>query len=342
MIQLFRSDAQSQKCVRISGDDIFKQADDLRATTDKLWIDLCNPSASEESFVFDQILSIHSLTLEDVTREKRDSQHHPHLPKVEEFADYLFVIVNPLHPRVKNSKRGGGEVRNRHGTTQLSALMTQTRLVTYHVEQLRAIDELTSFLERHPHQGERGPDFLFHIVLDAMVDEYAPTLDQLIDTLEGLETQILKRPEPALMHRLLHLKREIIVLRKTLVYEREVLARLSRGEFAMIDERETVYYRNVYDHLVRFTELVENAREMCSDLMECHLSATSNRLNEIMKVLAMISTIVLPMSLIAGIYGMNFRHMPEIEWPWGYAWGMGLMALAGLIPLAFFKWRRWF
>jgi magnesium transporter len=277
-----------------------------------------------------------------VTRERRDPQHHPHLPKVEEFADYLFVVVNPLHPKSRNSKPANGENRTYRRTTQLSAMLTETRLVTHHIEPLPAINELTSYLERHPNQGERGPDFLFHVVLDAMVDEYAPVLDQLTDSLDGLETQILKRPQPAFMRRLLHLKREIIVLRKTLVYEREVLARLSRGEFAMIDERETVYYRNVYDHLVRFTELVESAREMCSDLMECHLAATSNRLNEIMKVLAMISTIVLPMSLIAGIYGMNFKHMPEIEWPWGYAWGMGLMALAGLIPLAFFKWRRWF
>lgn len=342
MIQLFRSDSATRRCRRMPPEDIFKQAEDLRTTSDKVWIDLCEPTANEESLVFDRILSIHPLTREDMTRERRDPDHHPHLPKVEEFADYLFVIVNPLHPRDANQKPANGETRLGRNTTQLGAILTETLLITYHMEKLPAIDELTSYLERHPNQGERGPDFLFQIVLDAMVDEYAPVLDRLTDTLDGLEAQILKRPQPTAMRRLLHLKREIIIIRKTLVYEREVLARLSRGEFTMIDERETVYYRNVYDHLVRFTELVESAREMCSDLMECHLSATSNRLNEIMKVLAMISTIVLPMSLVAGIYGMNFKNMPEIEWPWGYAWGLGIMALAGLIPLAFFKWRHWF
>jgi magnesium transporter len=120
-----------------------------------------------------------------------------------------------------------------------------------------------------------------------------------------------------------------------------VLARLSRGEFALIDERETVYYRNVYDHLVRFAELIESSREMVSDLMQTHLSAISNRLNEIMKVLTMISTVVLPMTLVAGVYGMNFKHMPEIESPYGYPAALGLMAMMGLGSFAFFRWKKW-
>ena len=130
-------------------------------------------------------------------------------------------------------------------------------------------------------------------------------------------------------------------LRKTLVTEREVLARLIRGEFDRIDQREVVYYRNVYDHLTRYAELTESAREMVSDLMQTHLAATSNRLNEVVKTLTMISTIILPLTLISGIYGMNFKHMPELESEWGYPIALGMMATIALLGVGFFRYKRW-
>jgi magnesium transporter len=203
------------------------------------------------------------------------------------------------------------------------------------------VGELRSFLGRHESHADRGPDYLFHLILDAMVDEYAPVLDNLEDILETLEVQIFNQPTQELLARLLQLKRAITVVRKTLVYEREILARLARGEFSLISAEETVYYRNVYDHVVRFTELIESSREMTSDLMQTHLSATSNRLNWIMKAFATISTLILPMSLVAGIYGMNFPNMPEIGWTLGYPFALGLMVLVGLTSYLVFRWKRW-
>jgi magnesium transporter len=146
-----------------------------------------------------------------------------------------------------------------------------------------------------------------------------------------------------LLARLLRIKRVVSGLRKTLILEREVLARLIRGEFDLVDEREVVYYRNVYDHLVRYTELIESAREMVSDLMETHLSAVSARLNQVMKVLTMISTIVLPMTLVAGIYGMNFEAnvSPDFKSSWGFPFAIGMMLLLGLGSLLYFRWRKW-
>ena len=140
---------------------------------------------------------------------------------------------------------------------------------------------------------------------------------------------------------MLHLKRRLTVVRKTLIYEREVLARMCRGDFDLISEHETIYYRNVYDHLVRFTELTESSRDMVVDLLQMHQAVVSNRLNEIMKALTMVSTIVLPMTVIAGIYGMNFQHLPETKWHFGYYWALGLMAPVGLAPLTWFRWKRW-
>ena len=224
---------------------------------------------------------------------------------------------------------------------QLSAILTHTVLITHHTAPLQVVAEQRASLERHPDHLGRGPDYLFHRILDEMVDEYAPLLDTLVETLDRAEARIFRKPTRHVLGRLLRLKRTVIQLRKTLVLEREVLARLARGDFALIDEREQAYYRNVYDHLVRYTELAEGTREMLSDLMQSHLAAASNRLNEIMKVLTMISTIGLVCTLITGIYGMNFEKMPGLKWEHGFWLAIGLMGSIALVTTLFFKWRRW-
>jgi magnesium transporter len=315
----------------------------LDASDQVLWIDLSAATPEEEERVFTQFKKIHPLSLEDITRLRREPAAPPHLPKVEEFPDYLFVIVNPLTEHFQKTFRHHDRSNKRHdGTfTQLSAVLTANLLITHHYEPMACVDRLSQYLRRHPAQSERGPDFLFHIILDHTVDAYAPVLDHMDESLEHLETQTLHFADPRLFRRLLHIKRDIVLLRKTLIHEREILIRLARGEFELISERETVYYRNVYDHLVRFTELIESSREMTTDLLQSYLASTSNRLNQIMKVLTMISTIVLPMTLIAGVYGMNFEHVPEFKWTWGYPWALGLMLTSAGVSLAFFWWKKW-
>jgi magnesium transporter len=230
----------------------------------------------------------------------------------------------------------------RRNRPQVSAVITRNVLVTHATAPVECVAATHQHLERHGNAAGRGPDYLFHIVLDAMVDEYAPVVEWVAGQLDRLEMRIFTHPTAKLIARILRLKRVVTGMRKTLIIEREVLARLIRGEFALVEEREIAYYRNVYDHLVRYTELIEAAREMVSDLGETHLAAVSNRLNEIMKVLAMISTIILPMTLISGIYGMNFHQgMPELEWEYGYPFALGLMVLIGIISFVFFRWKKW-
>ncbi|MCI0682003.1 MAG: magnesium/cobalt transporter CorA [Gemmataceae bacterium] len=320
------------------------ERDALLITKDVVWIDLQQPTAEEEQLVLQQFFTVHSLTLEDITRLRR-KPGAPHLPKVEEFPDYLFVIVNPLTREFQ--RHIGKPVERPDGSarpfTQLSIILTQHMLITHHGDPMGCTDQLQAYLQRHGAQAHRGPDYLCHLILDHTVDEYVPVLDYINDNLEHLETHVLQKPRPTLFQRMLRLKREIILLRKTLIHEREVLVRLSRGEFALVDEREMVYYRNVYDHLVRFTELIESSREMASDILQTYLAATSNRLSQIMKVLTMISTIVLPMTLISGIYGMNFENS---EWPdfhatWGFQFAIALMLVSGMVSLLLFYWRKW-
>ncbi len=318
-----------------------------------VWINLSAPTPEEEAAVFQKFLPVHPLTLEDVTRIRREPDQGAHFPKVEEFPDYLFVIVNPLPPGLIALATLGGKPTEatvklpsasrmlRRHRPQLSAVLSHNVLITHSMEPLACVATAHQFLERHGESARRGPDYVFHIVLDAMVDEYAPVVEWVASRLDKLESRIFTRPTAKLISGILKLKRVVTGMRKTLIIEREVLSRLIRGEFALVDEREIAYYRNVYDHLTRYTELIEAAREMVSDLGETHLAAVSNRLNQIMKVLTMISTTILPLTLISSVYGMNFKHMPELEWEWGYPLALGLMAVTGFTSLAFFRWKKW-
>jgi magnesium transporter len=361
MISVYRCGGQT--CAR-GGLDRLPESVAAIPPDEVIWVHLTEPTPEEEAAVFERFMRIHTLTLEDVTRIRREPESGAHFPKVEEFPDYLFVIVNPLPPGlhdlavVKKTATGAPDgdtsakrpslpsasrMLRRH-RPQLSAVITRNLLITHGTAPLACIDAARQFLDRHEEAAGRGPDYLFHIVLDAMVDEYAPVVEWVAAQLDRLEMRIFTHPTRQLITRILRLKRVVTGMRKTLIIEREVLARLIRGEFVLVEEREVVYYRNVYDHLVRYTELIEAAREMVSDLGETHLAAVSNRLNEVMKVLAMISTIILPMTLIAGIYGMNFEEnvWPGFKTEWGFAFAIALMASTGIGSLAYFKWRKWY
>jgi magnesium transporter len=302
------------------------------------WIDLDNPTPEEEDLVFKKFLPVHPLTLEDITRPRREPDQLAHLPKVEEFSDYLFVIANPLRMAATGARPETDPIRC---VDQLSGVVTRQVLITHHYPQLPAVATVKQFLQRHSEQAGRGPDYLFHLVLDQIVDDYAPEVDRLVGRLDEIEVEVFETPSRQLISELVHLKRRVIALRKTLILMREVLARLIRGEFELVDEREIVYYRNVFDHLVRYTELIEGAREMVSDLMQTHLAAQSNKLNGIMKALTMVSTVILPMSLISGIYGMNFKNMPELEWQYGYYLALGLMIVIAGVAFGVFYWKKW-
>lgn len=323
---------------------LHQEADHLLQSKRVYWIDLDNPTEDEEELVLRQFFPVHMLTYMDITQRHHGTDGRSHLPKVEAFPDYLFVVVNPLreefvrHLSPAQPLTATADIRS---ITQLSAVLTHNILITHHREPLQSIRDLHQYLGKHQDQAGRGPDYLFHLVLDGMVDRFAPVQDDIQDALERIEDEVFLRPTQDILQQLLALKRCVTTLRKTLVYEREVLARLIRGDLDLIDVREMAYYRNVYDHVVRSTELIESSREMVNDLMQTYMSAMSNRLNEVMKVLTMISTVGMVCTLIAGIYGMNFEFMPELKSPWGYPFALLLMSAASLTALAFFRWRKW-
>jgi magnesium transporter len=194
---------------------------------------------------------------------------------------------------------------------------------------------------------ERGPDYVYHLILDRIVDQYTPILDAFDDEIDQLEDEIFGKMNSHTLSKILNMKRQVFSMRRITTYQREMVYRLSRGEFDLITDDEIAYYRNVFDHLVRAAELAESYRDILAGLVDAYLSMTSNRLNEIMKVLAIISTFFLPLTFIVGVYGMNFDtstspyNMPELKWVFGYPFAWGVMIMTAIVMFIYFKRKKW-
>jgi len=302
-----------------------------------VWVDLENPMEAEEETVLVSMCDFHPLAIEDCQHGKQEDGH---LPKVEDFGEYLFVIFNPV-AGVMPSDDGESMFHVEIQTSQLSAFLKDRLLVTHHYKPLHAITHAAQLIAKNPQLLKRGPDYLFHIIIDDIVDNYTPILDRLDDAIDTMEDQVFKRPSQETMMHILQLKQNIMTIRRVAVYQREMLNRLSRGEFDLITADEMIYYRNVYDHLVRMTDLADSYRDMVSSLLDAYLSVTSNRLNQVMKVLTIISTIFLPMSVITGFFGMNFVHLPGAQWEYGVAATLGVMILVAGGMLLMFRRNHW-
>jgi magnesium transporter len=205
----------------------------------------------------------------------------------------------------------------------------------------RSINNVKQLLRTSPIACQRGPAYLMHQILDQIVDFYSPVLDDFDERIDQLEDDIftLKRPNNAILAEILDLKRSVLRLRRISGKQMDIFYRMSRGEFALIPDDMRPFYRDVYDHLVRVTDLAENYRDLISGSLEAYLSVVSNRLNEIMKVLTIFSAVMLPLTFIAGVYGMNFDNMPELHTRYGYytAWVIMIVVAVGMLM---FFWRR--
>ncbi len=303
-----------------------------------LWVDLEDPNEAEEETILLSLFDFHPLAIEDCGHGKDEEAGH--LPKVEEFGDYLFVIFNPVDSiQPPNGSRSSYKLTIK--TSQLSAFLSKRALVTHHYKPLRSIAYASQLLAKNPQSLGRGPDYLFHIIIDDIVDNYTPILDRLDEVIDGMESEVFHQASQRTMARILHLKKDIVTVRRIAFYQREMLNRLSRGEFTLITTDEMIYYRNVYDHLVRMVDLADSYRDTVSGLLDAYLSVTSNSLNQVMKVLTIISTVFLPLSVITGFFGMNFQHLPGASWEYGVLATLLFMVGVALGMLWLFKRRKW-
>ena len=183
--------------------------------------------------------------------------------------------------------------------------------------------------------------FLVHSLLDAIVDSCFPILEFYGDRMEDVEADVLQHPSPAAIQEIHALKRELLLLRRAVWPMREVVSTLQREPNSCMSDATRTYMRDVYDHAVQIIDIVETYREIATGLTETNMAAMSQRLNEVMKVLTVIGTIFIPLTFLAGVYGMNFKHMPELDWHFGYPIAIVLMIIAAALPYYFFKWKKW-
>jgi magnesium transporter len=186
-----------------------------------------------------------------------------------------------------------------------------------------------------------GADYLAYALVDSIVDNYFVILERLGERIEFLEERLVVQPTPATLQSIHNLKREMIFLRKSVWPLREVISRLERGGSALIQESTMVYLRDIYDHTIQVIDTIETYRDILSGMLDIYLSSISNRMNAVMKVLTIIATIFMPLTFIAGVYGMNFKYMPELEWHWGYPLIWLIMVIIALSMLLYFKNKKW-
>ncbi len=288
--------------VRCQPDGTLEETNDLSSlgpwlagAESRLWADITSPNVEEMEEVGRQF-GFHPLTIEDCL-------HGGQRPKLEEYDGYLFLAFHTLPQGAKNSTVV-------EELDEIYVYVTPRALVTVHQRDARAVNKFHERLHKDPALLTQPPGFLLHYVADNVVDEFFPFLDHLEDEIDDLEDKVLTSARPALLRRLFAFKRTLIHLRKSLSPLREVFNGLSRRDYPLIDPKSALYFRDVYDHLIRATESVDACRDLVATTVEAYLSATSNRMNEVMKQLTIIATIFLPLSFITGFFGMNFEQIP--------------------------------
>ncbi len=275
---------------------------------------------------FADCFGLHRLVMEDITNTDQR-------PKMEDYGDYLYIVLKML-----SSGKDGDIV-----TEQLSLVLGKNFVLSF---QEGIEGDVFSTVRERLRSGKgkirkMGTDYLAYSLLDAVVDNYFVILEKFADKIESVETELVGSPTQKTVQRIYQLKREMIFLHNAVWPLREVVSSLSKIESPLIRESTAPYLRDVYDHVIHIIDSVDIYREMLSSMLDMYLSSVSNRLNEVMKVLTVISLIFMPLTFLAGVYGMNFKYMPELEWRYGYFYSLlGMLGIAAFM-LFYFKRKKW-
>lgn len=298
-------------------------ADNARVT----WVDVAGLADADFMATVGETFHIHPLVLEDIV-------HTTQRPKLDELDDAIFVVARLL--------RYDEEAR-RIEDEQVSFLLGKNYLLSFRERQAEGLfDEVRRRIQAQKGRAWKlGPDFLLYVLLDAVVDNYFLALERMGDDIEDVEEALLAAPKPAELQRIHDLRREALFLRKFVWPLREVLSRLEKGGSDLIADSTIFYLRDLYDHTIQVMDTIETFRDMLSGMLDLYLSNISLKMNEVMKVLTMFSTLFIPLTFLAGVYGMNFKNMPELEWHYGYFMLLGLMAAIAGGMLLFFRRKGW-
>ncbi|MBO9541029.1 magnesium/cobalt transporter CorA [bacterium] len=290
-----------------------------------MWIDLEGTDRADVEWL-KGCFGFHPLALEDCLKSGQR-------PKLDHYDGYAFL---DFYAAAFDAER------SRLTTEEIDLFLGEGYLVTAHKAPMPVLDEVRRRWETAAESKTGGASYLLYILLDTVVDDYFPVVDQMEEQLEVLEEMLFERFEQSVITRIFTLKKDLLLMRKVVAPTRDVCLLLLRRESHLIAPGTAVYLQDVYDHLIRVTDSIDTYRDLVSGAVDAYLSVTANRTNDTMKRLTSISAVLMSVTLVAGIYGMNFQHMPELSWKWGYEFALGLMIAIALGLTILFKALRYF
>ena len=289
-----------------------------------VWVDVSDPTSHDFDSLAKQF-GFHPLSIEDC-------RHQHQRPKVEEFPGYYFIVLY---------EAGTQQVGPGWQLGELSIFLGKNYLVTVHSQPIRAIETAERLWRSWTDLAERGSGLLAYLLIDAIVDDYLPLLDTLSDHMDSLEDQIFAEFQAEALEEIFRIKKELLVLRRAVTPLRDVFNTLLRREQPIFSRETHTYFQDVFDHLIRVADTIDTLRDMIGSMMDAYLSISGNRMNMVMKRLTSISTILMSVTLVAGIYGMNFDYMPELKWRYGYVVTLLSMVAVGLAIYFYFRRIKW-
>lgn len=298
----------------------------LRDRKGVLWVDFTDEPPQQAEPIL-RGFGFHPLAIDDALQET-------HTPKIDDWGDYLYIVFNVMKHTQEN---GMFEAE----TEELDVFLGRNYLVTHHDQVIPAVDEAWSTCQRDIRHLQDGPDHLLYRIVDSLVTSYMPLVEQIDEQIDRIEDQVFDRPHPSTLEQIFALKRILLAMRRVLLPQREVLNKLARDDYRVIDPKDRVFFRDIYDHLVRLHDLNESLRDLVGGALDTYLSAVNNRMNEVMKTLTIITTLFMPITFVTGFFGMNFFE-PVAQFT-GWTGEQTFRVTLGIIlalPLFMYIWMR--
>lgn len=298
----------------------------LEDTQGLLWVDLSGESPDACTSILRETFGFHPLAVDDALEEA-------HVPKIDDWGQYIYLV---LHAVVLDHQ--DDELLH---TLELDVFLGKHYLVTYHAEPVSALDRVWTSCQRDKRHQEGGAARLLYRVADELVADYMPAVEQIDEMIDQIEDQVFDDPAPTVLEEIFGLKRSLLRLRRIIAPQREVLNKLARGDFAVVGLDDRVFFRDVYDHLVRLYDITEGLRDLVGGALDTYLSVVNNRMNEVMKTLTVITTLFMPLSFVVGFFGMNFFQpvAPMAAWTNRLAFLLAISGMA-LVPIGMYLWMR--
>jgi magnesium transporter len=313
--------------------DLFLMPTLLADTNLFLWVDLENSTAEETRQILEGVFRFHPLSIEDCLVESQTPKVEAYDPKEDDkFAPYLFMVIHAVDYNRKDGL---------FATSELNFFLGKNFLVTYHTQPLRSIAHTEELCLKSTVHVARAPDKVAHALLDALVENYKPALEELSLEISALEDEVLQAATPVTLQKIQRVKKEVLHLRQIIGPQREVLLRFARGEFKLIRPHLVPYYRNVYDGLFHIGELAQSYTDSLSGILQIYLNMAAMQQGEVVKILTLFTVVTTPLMIVGTWYGMNFKHMPELDWEHGYLYAFSLMFISTVITVIYFKRKRW-